>query len=456
MTARPLTHLTILRFWLPLASTWLMMAIEGPYLAALIARLADPTVNLAAFGVAFAFAIIIEAPVIMLLAASTALVEDRQSYLALRRFSYGLSAALTLAQLAVLAPPVFDALSRDLLALPPDVAQLTHGALAWLLPWTAAIGYRRFRQGLLIRRNLTRRVAYGTIVRLVAMSLTALLAYRFLPLAGAHVGALALSVGVVAEAVASRRMTAGLVGELQQRQLPAEGNSSLRLGTIVSFYMPLALTSVLAMAVQPMVTFFMGQSRYALESLAVLPVVHGLTFIFRAIGLSYLEVVVALLGDRREQVTAIFTFGVCVGLGAVTGLGLIAFTPMASVWFRDISGLTPELAAIALPPVRILAVFPGLSVLLAMQRGLLVHAHWTRPITWSTLGEVTVVGVMLTVGIHELDLVGATAAAVAVLSGRVVGNLWLITPCLEVVRSANTVDAPAAPPAAAAEPGARR
>ena len=195
----------------------------------------------------------------MLLAASTALVEDRQSYLALRRFSYGLSAVLTLVQLAVLAPPVFDALSRDLLALPPDVAQLTHGALAWLLPWTAAIGYRRFRQGLLIRRNLTRRVAYGTIVRLVAMSLTALLAYRFLPLAGAHVGALALSVGVVAEAVASRRMTAGLVGELQQRQLPAEGNSSLRLGTIVSFYMPLALTSVLAMAVQPMVTFFMGQ-----------------------------------------------------------------------------------------------------------------------------------------------------------------------------------------------------
>lgn len=79
-------------------------------------------------------------------------------------------------------------------------------------------------------------------------------------------------------------MTAGLVAELQQMPPPAEGDASLRLGTIVSFYMPLSLTSLLAMAVQPMVTFFMGQSRYALESLAVLPVVHGLTFIFRAIG----------------------------------------------------------------------------------------------------------------------------------------------------------------------------
>ena len=264
------------------------------------------------------------------------------------------------------------------------------------------------------------------------------------------------SVGVVVEAVVSRGMTAGLVAELQQMQPPAEGDASLRLGTIVSFYMPLALTSLLAMAVQPMVTFFMGQSRYALESLAVLPVVHGLTFVFRAIGLSYLEVVVALLGERRERVTAIFTFGALIGLGAVTGLGLIAFTSLGLFWFRDISGLTPELAEIALPPVRILAVFPALSVLLAMQWGLLVHAHRTRPITWSTLCEITGVGVMLTVGIHGLDLIGATAAAAAILSGRLVGNLWLIAPCLDVVRSANTVDATGAPPATAAEPGAPR
>ena len=90
-----LTYKGILRFWLPLAGTWLMMAVEGPYLAAIMARLPDATVNLAAFGVAFAFAIIIESPVIMLMSASTALVEDGPSYRALRRFSYGLAFLLT-------------------------------------------------------------------------------------------------------------------------------------------------------------------------------------------------------------------------------------------------------------------------------------------------------------------------------------------------------------------------
>ena len=54
-----LSYRTIFWFWLPLAGTWLMMAVEGPYLAAIIARLPNPTVNLAAFGITFAVAIII-------------------------------------------------------------------------------------------------------------------------------------------------------------------------------------------------------------------------------------------------------------------------------------------------------------------------------------------------------------------------------------------------------------
>ncbi|MHB8766672.1 MAG: hypothetical protein ACYDA8_20370, partial [Deferrisomatales bacterium] len=62
---------TIFRFWLPLAATWLMMALEGPYLAAVIARLPEAEPNLAAFGVALAFALILEAPVIMIMGAAT-------------------------------------------------------------------------------------------------------------------------------------------------------------------------------------------------------------------------------------------------------------------------------------------------------------------------------------------------------------------------------------------------
>ena len=50
-----------------MAATWLMMSVEGPFLAAVIARLPLPKFNLAAYGVAFSFALIVEAPIIMLM-----------------------------------------------------------------------------------------------------------------------------------------------------------------------------------------------------------------------------------------------------------------------------------------------------------------------------------------------------------------------------------------------------
>ncbi|SVB30189.1 uncharacterized protein METZ01_LOCUS183043, partial [marine metagenome] len=77
------------------------MATEGPFLAAVIARLADPTVNLAAYGVAFAFAILIESPVIMLMSASTALVNDAQTYRKLRNFMHWMNATATVLLLVV-------------------------------------------------------------------------------------------------------------------------------------------------------------------------------------------------------------------------------------------------------------------------------------------------------------------------------------------------------------------
>ena len=132
--AAALTYRHILTFWAPLAGTWLMMAVEDPYLAAIIARLPNPTSNLAGFGVVFAFVIIIEAPVIMLMSASTTLVEDRQSYLARRRFTYRLSAALTAVQLLVLISHVFDLLTLDLTAVPEDVPRIAHQGLLLLLP----------------------------------------------------------------------------------------------------------------------------------------------------------------------------------------------------------------------------------------------------------------------------------------------------------------------------------
>ncbi|MFH2001775.1 MAG: hypothetical protein ABIK28_18970 [Planctomycetota bacterium] len=430
----PLGYRAILLFWSPLAVTWLMMASEGPFLAAIIARLPDPKPNLAAHGVAFAIAIMVEAPVIMIMSASTALAKDKLSFLKLRNFSFTLNIGITLVMALLVFTPAMDFISMRLIRLPAHVAALVHTALFIMLPWPAAIGYRRFYQGLLIRGGQTRRVTYGTGIRMAGMSLVGSGLYFFSDLPGACVSAAALTSGVCLEAVAARIMANHAIRNLADSPEAGSLESPAPSYRAISrFYYPLALTSTLSLAVHPMVTFFVGQGRFPLESLAVIPVVNGLVFVFRAIGLSYQEAMIALIGERNERYMELRNFGILLGLLVVTCLGLIAFTPLSTLWFESISGLSAELAAFAVAPACILSLIPGLSVLLSMQRAILVKNSRTYPVTWATIIEVGGILAIIFVGIHLFDMVGATAAALALLLGRIAGNAYLLKPCASVL-----------------------
>ena len=416
-------------FWLPLAATWLMMAAEGPFLAALIARLAEPKYNLAAYGVAFSFALIIEAPVIMIMSASTALVKDFSTYIKLRNFTFGLSLAITAVMFLFIIPPMFYFIAEDLIGLPPEVSRLTHIATIILLPWPGTIGYRRFYQGVLIRSNLTKRVAYGTVIRLSTMALTAVGFYLFTNVDGVIVGASSLSAAVTLEAVASRLMVHSTLKKMKDEKI------KLSYQQIWDFYLPLALTSLITLGVHPLVVFFMGQSRMALESLAVLPVLNSFVFIFRSMGLSFQEVGIALMGDHHENYYMLKKFAWVMGITVVSVLAIVAFTPLSSIWFNDVSGLSLELSDFAYNPLIILVIMPGLTVLISFQRAALVEAKNTKPITLATVIEFAGIVGVLFILIKYFSAIGITAAAAAFIIGRLGANLYLAKPHIETVKN---------------------
>ena len=444
--SQPLTLRSTFAFWGPLAATWLMISVEGPFIAAIIARLADPTMNLAAYGVAFTFAWIFEAPIIMIMSAATALVRDRNALEKLRRFTYILNALITAVMIVGLLPPVFRFLTEQLIGLPHEVARVTHMASVILLPWPGAIGYRRFHQGVMIRHGFPRGVAYGAVVRVSTMALTALAA-RLVPwVPGACVGTAALAAGVVAEAVAARLMAREVIGRIMSDRSPVPaGSERLTMGGILRFYYPLALTSILALAVNPALTFFLGRSRLPLESLAVFPIVMSLTFVFRSAGIAMQETSIALLGERRENLPVLGRFGVVLGAAAGGTLTLVAFTPLARIWFEQVAGLAPALAQVAIVPLRLVCLAPALEVLMSLQRSLLVHARRTKMVTAATAVEVTGIVIGLSVGIGTLDLVGATAAAASLLLGRVVANVFLYPLTLGRYRGARQQTSPSVP-----------
>ena len=420
-----LRQLDLFRFWLPLASTWMMMAVEGPFLAAVIARLDDPLYNLAAYGVAFAVAIIAEAPVIMMLGASTALVDGRLSFMRLRRFAQLLNLITTALMALVVLTPLYGWIFESLIGLDPRIAGITRGALMIMLPWPAAIGYRRFHQGLLIRSGSPRRVAYGTVIRLSAMLSVALGIYLTTELKGAWLAAVALASAVSVEAVAARWMARHEVRRLTAPD--AELGTDIRYGEIWTFYLPLAWTSAVSLAAHPLVVFFMGHAARPLESLAVLPVINALTFFFRSFGLAYQEVAITMLNRQPAARRAIFRFAATLAILASVGLALIVATPLARFWFMSVSGLDAELYRFALLPSWILIPFPALSVLLSLQRGWLMHTRRTQPISRATIAEIVGIALLLSIQIFYFDWVGVIAAAIAFIGGRLAANLLLLS-----------------------------
>ncbi|MCU0409395.1 MAG: MATE family efflux transporter [Bacteroidales bacterium] len=417
-----LTTRKIFIFWFPLALTWLMMALEQPILIAFIARLSDAKFNLAAFGIAGSFAMIIESPVIMLLSASTAMVTGRHSYRKLKRFTDIINAAVTLVHLLVLIPPVFDFIIIDLMAVPPEVADLAYTALLIFLPWSASIGYRRFYQGMLIRNGHTRMVTFGTLVRLAVITLTGLLLYKA-GIKGAYAGAAAMSLAVLLEAIATRMMVSGIMAKVINRDDPE--NSGLTLRQVARFYTPLALTSILSMGVNPFVTFFLGRSRMAVESLAVLPVVGSLVFIFRCFGLSFQEVNIALIGKERQNQAILRSFALYLGLAVTILITIMAFTPLAGLWFSDVSGLSSDLAAISYLPLQIMILLPAITVLLNYQRSTYIIDGNTRPISVATAIELAGIILVLLAGVVFLDLIGVVAASIAFVAGKGMSTLYL-------------------------------
>ena len=420
-----LTQRELLRFWAPLTAMWLLMACDQPLITALIARLPEARENLAAFAVAFAISLLIETPVISFLSTTTALLNDAQSYRRLRSFVLSLNAACTLLHILVPLPWIFNPLAQHLLVLPPRVAELCQQALWFMIPWSGAIGFRRFYQGVMIKHNQTNRVAKVAMFRVLSLAGIAFVVFQFQLLPGAALGALALSACVSVEAVVARVLASSVVKRVLQ-QTPTHSSSALELRQILHFYIPLSLTILLGMCFQPLNTFAIGRAERSLDSLAILPVLGGLLFLVQSFALGLQETVIVLSGERRENLPQLKRFSAALGALLVSVMLMLAITPLGALWFRNVSGLSPDLETLASHTLLISILLPGLVTLNCFAQGVMMSARRTRFITYSTVCQLSAVCLVLWLAIGNWGLIGIYGTSLAGLCGSAAAALFLV------------------------------
>ena len=433
--------------WWPLAASWLLMGLELPAVAATMARLPEPRVSLAAYGgVVFPLALLIESPIVMLLAASTAVVRDWASYRVVRRFMFTTSLSLTGLHALIAFTPLYDLVVTGLLGVPDEVREPARIGLQIMLPWTFSIAYRRTQQGVLIRNGHSRAVGIGTAVRLTATALVLGVGMVAGHLPGIVIGTLAVAAGVASEAVyAAVRVHA----VLQQQVRPAPAvDPPLTMARFVKFYLPLSVTPLIVFLAMPMSSAAMSRMARPLDSLAAWPVVSGLIFTLRSSGFALNEVVVALL-ERPGAAAALRQFAY--GLAAVTTslLLVVAITPLGGLWFGRVSALAPDLETLARAGLWVGITLPALTVLQNLYQGVVVHSHRTRGVTEAVLIYLLSSAAVLGVGVRWAAFPGLYVALAAMVVGNVLMVAWLWVRARDEMRTLE--EGGQAPPAAAQE-----
>ena len=418
-----LTMSTVLRFWLPLAASWLLMTTEMSIVNAIVARMAEAKIQLAAFGIAFSLALAVESPVISLLTAGNALARDRASFRLLRRSMLGLSALLTTAMLLLSLTPLFDLVVLRFIAAPAEIAVRVRPVLVALTLWPAAIAYRRFHQGVMIRYGHTRQVSYGTAMRLLTSAGIAIAGLVWGRLDGATVGGLALGAGVIAEAVFIHYLSRPAVRKVEMID-PSAGDPPLTLRVLLRFYSPLALTSIIMLSTAPLINFGLARSSDPVETLAAWPVVNGQLLVVRSFGFSLQEVIVALL-DGPAAMKALRRFAITLAGASLALLLTIAFTPLAPWWQQQVAGLNEELTALAVPALQLAALLPVLAVIQSWLRGIVVTGKATGAIAQATVINLGVLMTVLLLGAKGGWLPGTSLAAVALTASQLVESVWL-------------------------------
>ncbi|MBS1713830.1 MAG: hypothetical protein JST30_05780 [Armatimonadetes bacterium] len=401
----------VVRSYVPLAVSWIMMAAEAPVCTGTVNSLPDHRVQLAALQVVFAMALFIESPVIDLLATSTTLAGSRSDYQAIRKFTGWLMAWTFVFHFVLSATPVFTFVFETVLRQTTEVAEAARIPMLILLPWSPAIGWRRHVQGLLIRNGTTRPIGFGTLVRISTITLVSVVGFASKGLKGAEVAAVALSCSVVAEAVyihfAGRRALATVLWR-------ESGGGPLDAKALLRFHLPLSLSTMAMLTTLPMVSWALNKSPEGILAMNSWQVALGLAFLFRTMTFALPEIVISNWHEGSgAKLLSRFCLGIGAGLSAL--MLLMSATGLDRSFFSAVIRADADVASGAHQAFLWSSALPLLSAATSYTKGVLTAEKVTVTRAAATVASVGVLISVLQYGVTARwpGVVTASAAVTA-------------------------------------------
>ena len=385
-----LTYKEIFRFYLPLVLNAQMMFLSAPVINFGLSRTLDPEVAIAAYSVGFSVMVFLNSPSIASRNISTALINNRTSFLCIRKIFLLCGCLITLSAASIAVTPLHSVVFLDMLGVPADIAHEARRVLLIISPIGIIIAVRGIYQGVALVHKKTSVLAYATLVRLTTISSVIFLSTFWWHLPGALSGAISIVSGMFVEA---------LFVYLQANRFThfeaAEQNSGhplplLRLIDVIRFGMPILIGLYILTLLPTLVNGIISRSTQPEMALAGFGVIYPLMRFVTSPLLGFQSTTLVLYKSYSDFIK--LTFAV-VGLsllfcGVLLWLGI---SSVGSYILTAFFALENTLLHYAYPGFLVTIIFPLVSGIRCHAQGILMNLRLTNAISLSAFSKVPLV-----------------------------------------------------------------
>lgn len=373
-TEKRLGIVELLRFFVPLAITWMLMMFTHNIISGGLSRTLNPTVSTAAYAVALSLAAIAEAPLVMMRQVTLAFVQSEQTFSAVGKvllctLGFFMAVVVSIGYIPAIGRFVFQGLlgvSDSLLA--PTILAFR---VTMFMPVTS--GLRCIYQGVIMVRRRTTYISTGMFIRVGFMVFLIFGFTRYRWVTGPLVGALTLVGGIAVE---------GIMAFFFGRRIIPRGEAQVDLRTVWRFYLPLVASSLMVSMGRPFINAGLARLPDATVALAAYSVASSFAWVIIAPSQNVHQVAM-VFGRNPLDRPLVRKFAVAFALFSATLLAAISFSPVGPWILQNLISVPPEILNPTLAVVRTLSFFPLIMCWLEYNTGILLLSQSTRLVSLS-------------------------------------------------------------------------
>jgi hypothetical protein len=404
----------ILRFYLPLAATSILMMVTHSLVSGAMARTLSPAVTIAAYSAAYSVGQVLESPCYAMAKMVLTFSGGKRSYRTTAMVVAKVLSVIAAAYILFAWTPLSAMVFRNLLGLSEAVLGPARVNLKVLLLWPLASAARSVFQSKVVIGRRTYWLTVNMVLRVALMFVLAALLPRIMP--QGPVGPTLLMAGLCLEAILAFVVSEKLIPPLPEDDPDL---TDVRASQVLAFMLPLALAASVQTLARPVVTAALSRTTYPETTLAGYQVASSFSYIFTAATYNIYHVVVVFVKDR-PSFGRVRNFVLAIGIIASSMLLVASLPGPGSFVFGTVIGAPLDISQEAVRTLLVLSVTPFALACAEFFDGILMLHKHSGLVTGAKMCNVAVTCLTAVAVSRYWPQAGGAAGALAIAGGAVV------------------------------------